>query len=143
MDHEYRERICLDEDCEKTVPDEHGFKLCARHLAKAWAAWEILNGRTVPENHDPLVMPLRRQDMRGIVYFATVKGQLKIGWTTDLRARLKQHGADELLWCTYGTQRDERRYLQTFESHLEHGQEWFALNETTRALVQELRSKGA
>ncbi|GAA1110636.1 hypothetical protein HNR24_000358 [Nesterenkonia jeotgali] len=33
---------CLKPRCEKRVPEGYGFQLCERHLAKAWAAFQIL-----------------------------------------------------------------------------------------------------
>ena len=33
---------CIKPNCEKRVPEGYGFQLCERHLAKSWAAFQIL-----------------------------------------------------------------------------------------------------
>lgn len=39
------ESECLKPRCSAAVPEGYGFQLCPRHLAKAWAAFEIIQGR--------------------------------------------------------------------------------------------------
>lgn len=139
---EHRVRECLHQHCEKQVPDHYGFQLCERHLAKAWAAFEVLHGRTeegITEERDPHVMKRGAGRRRGIVYFLEVNGQLKIGWTQNLKQRMYSLKASKVIWSTYGTRNDEKVYLRMFADHREHGQEWFALNDETRRMVEDLK----
>lgn len=140
---EFHTDECLHRNCEKQVPEHYGFQLCERHLAKAWAAFEVLHGQTeetIRDQKSPIVMHRGVERRRGIVYFAEAHGMLKIGWTQNLKQRVKSLNAKSVIWYTNGTRGDEAQYLKMFSEHLTQGNEWFALNGETRKMVDSLKS---
>jgi hypothetical protein len=88
--------------------------------------------------------PLRRAnpDVEGIVYYIRINGQVKIGYTKNLRSRSRAYPpGSELLAVEPGTRETERERHSLFSRDLAQGREWFhesdALTEHIAALVAE------
>lgn len=122
------------------VPPAHAFPLCERHLAKAWACFEVVKGSPVPEPREPFKAQNWQSTTNrvGAVYFARVRDELKIGWTSNITSRLSSISADALLHVQPGTLEDEAGFHFQFKEHLSRGREWFAFNETTEKMVDEI-----
>lgn len=131
---------CLVHHCEKEVPQHHGFKLCERHLAKAWAAYELANGRPQAPNNPEETINYTDPTTPGAVYFIRIGELLKIGWTTNINNRMHRLVPDAVLHVQPGTRQDEHQYHQQFKDHLAKGKEWFHMNNTTMQMVEELRT---
>jgi hypothetical protein len=75
----------------------------------------------------------------GVVYFIRFRDAVKIGFTTDLRARLSNLPYEELLGVAVGTQTDEARCHQIFGAHRIVG-EWFHDTPEVRAFIADVAS---
>lgn len=71
--------------------------------------------------------PKRNLPKDGTIYYLEHDGHIKIGWTSDLRRRMRQFPPGAALLATEpGTQSDERKVHRKFKVHRTHGNEWFA-----------------
>lgn len=92
----------------------------------------------------PIKSVRQRSSLRGIVYFiGPRRGQVKIGFTTDLPARLTRIQAHSPLWLTVlasveGTVETERNYHRQFNRHRLHG-EWFTRSPEIDAEIARLK----
>ena len=130
---------CGQGHCEKPALEDVDVQLCERHLAKAWAAYQLMHGTPeAPPEPDP-EPDLDSDTAPGAVYFIRVRDELKIGWTSNVPNRMRTLNPDALFHIEQGTRQDERRYHQMFSEHLVHGREWFACNDETTALVDNIR----
>ena len=68
--------------------------------------------------------PRQTRDIAGVVYFILLGDRIKIGYTTDLDARMRVIPHEEVLGTIPGTMRDERMYHAKFAKHRTTG-EWF------------------
>ena len=80
----------------------------------------------------------------GFIYFLRVGGFYKIGWTSDLKRRMKSYYPDSALMCVYPGTRGEEKKLHKRWAHLvSHGREWFMLApEITRHIEQQVKQHG-
>ena len=83
-------------------------------------------------------------DDEGFIYILRVGGCYKIGWTSDLKRRMKQYHPDTTLMCVYpGTRADEKKLHKRWGHHLRHGREWFVLApEIDRHIEQMIAKRG-
>lgn len=125
--------ICNMDQCERAASDRVGIALCERHLEKAWAAYQVLMGVTVPEPGQEPERDITSLDARGTVYIVRVKDMIKIGWTSDPERRMRQLEADAILHYQPGTRRDEYKMQAQCMDHLVKGREWF---DTSPAMIQ-------
>ena len=88
-----------------------------------------LNRRRYRETHDE------------VVYYVRVGEYIKIGFTGNLRERMKAYMTGTLLACEPGGRSTERLRLQQFQSHrAPHGQEWFLPSAALAAHIEEVRA---
>ncbi|WP_183665782.1 GIY-YIG nuclease family protein [Neomicrococcus aestuarii] len=132
------EATCCIPHCERKAHATQHMPLCERHLAKAWAEFEVLHGAEV-ENAKDERADFGDPNLPGVVYFVRVMDMLKIGWTSNLRGRISTLQADALLHFQQGTRKDEAAYHKQFREHLVAGREWFSYNEQTENMVMEIR----
>lgn len=67
---------------------------------------------------------MQRQD--GMLYFIRLGDLVKVGWTRDLRSRLKSYGASASLLVAYpGTRDDETTLHRQLRPALAKGREWY------------------
>ena len=130
---------CLVHHCEQNVPPTHGFQLCERHLAKAWAAYELAHGRPEVPNAPEETVDLHDWDTPGAVYIIRKGDLLKIGWTNNVAERFRKLQPDAVLHVEAGTREDEHGYHQRFKHHAARGREWFHLNDDTTRILEELQ----
>ena len=92
----------------------------------------------------PQIAAAREADLRrpGIVYYMRFGDRIKIGFTTDLRARALNVPNDEVVAAQPGTMRDERDLHQRFADILVEGQnEWFHNNADLEAHMASVRAQ--
>lgn len=130
--------LCNMDQCERAAADEVGIALCERHLQKAWAAYQIIQGRTPPAEGTDQERDVLSLDARGTVYVFRVQDMIKIGWTSNPNRRASQLKADAVLYFRAGTKRDERRLHELCADHLVKGKEWFDTSVWMARFVQEL-----
>jgi hypothetical protein len=75
----------------------------------------------------------------GIVYYMRIGNRVKIGWTGNLKSRMKSINPEELLATEPGTRDKERQRHKQFEHLRVHG-EWFAMEESLLSHIDILRS---
>ena len=69
----------------------------------------------------------------GVVYYLLVGKLIKIGWSSDLRQRLKSYPPDSKLLAVHpGTRETEKQMHQKFAHLLDKGREWFQDHEAIR-----------
>lgn len=72
----------------------------------------------------------------GLVYYMGINGQIKIGYTTNLRQRSSAYPpGTELLAVEPGTPELEKQRHNQFSRHLARGREWFADNPALTAHI--------
>lgn len=117
--------ICNMDQCERVASDRVGIALCERHLQKAWAAYQVIQGAEVPDLQPDPNRDVLSLDARGTVYFIRVGDLIKIGWTSKPDRRMRDLKADAILHFRAGTRRDEFRFHGMCLDHLAKGREWF------------------
>lgn len=137
------EDVCWAPHCEAPVADlTVGVRLCKRHLQKAWATMEYLaaNDPDMWPNGEPLQQrSVRDVEAHGTVYFARVGELIKIGWSSDVDARLSHLHADAVFHTQPGTRHDERALHAKFNHLLVKGREWFRADPELLAYIKGLR----
>lgn len=80
----------------------------------------------------------------GTIYFIRSGGYIKIGWTSNLKNRMRGYLPDTtLLAVKPGTRRDENRIHKRFAHLTTHGREWFPLApQITEYIAQVVREHG-
>lgn len=131
--------ICNMDQCERAASDRVGLALCERHLEKAWAAYQVLMGATVPEAQQNAERDTQSLDARGTVYVIRVQDMIKIGWTSNPEQRMQALKADAILHYQAGTRRDEYKLQGKCMDHLVKGREWFDTSPEMIRFVQNLR----
>lgn len=130
---------CGQGHCEKPALRDIDVQLCERHLAKAWAAYQLISGTPeVPDREDP--KPDYHDDSTpGAVYFIRKGDLLKIGWTSNIAQRFGHLSPDAVFHVEAGTRADEANYHSRFKEHLKEGREWFACNGDTMHIVDSIQ----
>lgn len=131
--------VCNMDYCESESSDRVGISLCERHIEKAWAAYQVLNGATVPEKQEDAGRDVQSIDARGTVYVVRVQDTIKIGWTSDPQNRMRQLKPDAILHSQAGTRRDEYKLQGRCMDHLVKGREWFDTSPAMIQFVKDLR----
>lgn len=132
-------RVCNMEQCDVAASDRVGIALCERHIEKAWAAYQVLQGAEIPA---PLPDPERDVhsiDARGTVYVVRVKDMIKIGWTSNPASRMSHLKVDAVLHYQAGTRRDEYKLQGMCMDYLVKGREWFDTSPAMTRFVKDLR----
>lgn len=127
--------MCGHGRCTADVMPDIDVQLCERHLAKAWAAFELITGNPEPAAQENPIPDTHSTNIPGAIYFIRVGDLLKIGWTSDVAGRFRQLSPDAVIHIEAGTKADERDYHRQFAEHLVHGREWFTCNDTTMNAV--------
>lgn len=131
--------ICNIDHCESKTSERVGIALCERHIEKAWAAYQVLQGANVPARLPDAERDVRSLDARGTVYVVRVKDMIKIGWTSNPASRMSHLKADAILHFKPGTRRDEYKLQGRCMDHLVKGREWFDTSPAMIAFVKDLR----
>lgn len=134
---------CGQGHCEKPAMRDIDVQLCERHLAKAWASYQLIAGTPeVPQQPDPKPN-YNDASTPGAVYFIRKGDLLKIGWTSNVAKRFGHLSPDAVFHIEPGTRQDEANYHSMFHEHLREGREWFACNDETMNIVDSIQRKGA
>jgi len=105
---------------------------------QARVLWEARRAQSVFEGS----LKEKAPDSEGLVYYIRINGQVKIGYTTNLKQRSRSYPpGSELLAVEPGTPEWERQRHVQFDRFLVRGREWFMespeLQEHMAALVEE------
>lgn len=147
--------MCCYPECEqpvaKALPQPVG--LCLGHALDVWASVDESGDTLVPITHYRLNRKLeqhRREEREaeaalsrdiapGWVYYLLVGDRIKIGWTADVRSRMRAYPPNaDLLAVHPGTKMLERDLHHQFTSWLAAGREWFADCEDIRAHIAQV-----
>lgn len=86
--------------------------------------------------------PPQKPTATSCLYLIRVGGNIKLGWTADLRKRMRDYPPDSLLLATCpGSRRDEQRLHKRYAHLLSHGREWYPLSPDLLRLAEEWKSK--
>jgi len=130
---------------------------CSTHLAIAWSQMQRLRGhpeliQTVEALNAKARADAEAKEAReqaaflartdGQIYFIRLNDLIKVGWSRDIRGRLKSYGASAQLLCHYPATRDDETTLhRQLRPALAKGREWYHPGDVidlflTRALEQ-------
>lgn len=107
------------------------FPICPKHASAAYAfVRDALSGPMPPlplcDGALPAVSPGRTSMASGLVYYIELGGDVKIGWTRNLRRRLHAYPPSAVLLAVEpGTRELEKVRHQQFAHLLVGGREWF------------------
>ena len=132
--------ICNMDQCHRDASIRVGITLCERHLQKAWAAYQVIQGAEVPEMQEDPERDVRSLDARGTVYMIRVGDLIKIGWTSSPKQRMKELKPDAILHYKAGTRRDEYKLHALCIDHLVKGREWFASSPWMIQFVKDIQA---
>lgn len=137
--------MCCWPECDQPSVDE-SVPLCQRHHLTAWrtfekmALWPLeelrrdyLDRRT---SHRPGPTRPNRETV-GLVYFIRLGSRVKIGFTSNIRARLADLPHDEVLGVAVGGFADEKRCHDAF-AHLRTAGEWFRAEPDLLAFIADV-----
>lgn len=83
---------------------------------------------------------LARQD--GDIYFIKLNGMVKVGWSRDLRQRVRSYGASAELLVSYPATRDDETNLhRQLRPALAKGREWYEDGDVIQSFIAEALSK--
>lgn len=126
--------ICAHGKCKGPVPEESPVALCGKHLIEAHLYVEDRKRLHLDAQEAELAVAAgvrrfpksaaRAQVGQSYVYFLRLGDRIKIGYTTNLKERLKNLPHEEVLCVIPGTMDDERRYLEQWSCERTAG-EWF------------------
>lgn len=138
-----REPVCCYPDCLAEPWPEARAPLCWDHMVdvSGQVMLEVSDRTPLEPSRSQLhgaVPPLN--DQRGQVYFVRFGHNVKIGFTTNLKRRLKDIPHEEILATYPGSRRDEKRCHALFaDLRLEttHGREWFHMDQRILDFIAE------
>lgn len=140
---DHLDHVCCGQGCTMTVNDDAPVPLCTHHLRIAFAHVLMNAEHKAAEVADPIEYedeaeqqtPTYRSSVlttMGFVYFVRFSDRIKIGWSGNPTARLRNVPHDEVLAIVPGTMEDERQMHAMFARFRVNG-EWF---EAKRDLLQ-------
>lgn len=112
------------------------FPLCVKHIA------QVVEFANQARDHalDMKRVEARQTEQVGTIYYVRTGPFVKIGFTGNLRTRLKQYPPDaELLVTEVGTPKLEKQRHRQFEADLIGRTEWFHPSEALMAHIEALR----
>lgn len=114
------------------------FPICLKHAAEVTRYVKELFSPD-PRNRPA---PVEAQPQLGVIYYLRVGELIKVGFTTQLKARLAAYPPDATLLATEpGTQCDERDRHKLFATALQYGHEWFHPIPELLAYIEVLKSE--
>lgn len=95
-------------------------------MAKHRASDGVYTSSAIEDNRRTSIPELMR-DLGPVVYYLRVGDLVKVGFTTDLAARLRHYPAETklLAWRMNGSFDMEREICQRLRTSVDHGREWF------------------
>lgn len=129
-------RRCLVRSCGRPVTEsliESEVLLCESHAAEVLGRLGAFLPVDQVDEPEPEPSP---QSSAGWVYYFESNGLIKIGWTSDLARRMRQHGPGiVLLAIEPGSRRLEHARHSLFNEFLAEGREWFTDSPEIRAHI--------
>jgi hypothetical protein len=86
--------------------------------------------------------PERKPEVREVVYFISMQGLIKVGYTKNFLQRMRAYGPCELLCVVEGGRAEEALVHQTLRHDLHHGAEWYNDTEFVRQVITGMQDKG-
>jgi hypothetical protein len=80
--------------------------------------------------------------LREVVYFISMQGLIKVGYTKNFLQRMRAYGPCELLCVVEGGRAEEALVHQTLRHDLHHGAEWYNDTEFVRQVITGMQDKG-
>lgn len=121
---------CCYPNCHASLSRTVHVPLCDRHAVKVYRSVAATLADLDPDTPAAFVSrgkaDVGRSTRNGLVYFIRFSDRVKIGFTTDLAARLNDLPYDEVLVTVPGTMHDEKALHRRFAEHRVH-REWFIL----------------
>ena len=123
---------CCHPNCDWPVSEKLSSPLCDRHSQNVYLAVKSLVDNLSPEakvaSQGYSNRPQSANYEQGLVYFINKRGLIKIGFTTDLRGRVRGLGCrlEDVVGTMPGTMQDEKILHARFR-HLCVGGEWFRI----------------
>jgi hypothetical protein len=124
--------LSLPRDVSRTLP------LCGRHLVIIFKSGADLDqdpdvlearkrwGRQQADQLDREDREVNNDGAEGHIYFVRQNGLVKVGWSSKLRNRLKQYGANVEILCHFpATRADETNLHRQLRPYLARGREWY------------------
>lgn len=131
-DYDLLNHMCTVSKCKAHTEEDAPVPLCSDHMRIAFAhylmsaegmAAEVAEPDTYEEEPTQAYRTSVLTTM-GFVYFVRFSDRIKIGWSGNPEARLKNVPHDEVLAIVPGTMQDERKLHAAFAHHRVTG-EWF------------------
>jgi hypothetical protein len=131
------------------------FPICSHHAIKVFVE---LRDRLASVKNDPVVYLSRMFDMLdderareakhnptdGLVYYVAIGEHIKIGFSRDVRQRMRQYPPHrKLLAVEPGSMTLEHQRLREFAEYLDSGNEWFRMGSRLMDHIQGLREIAA
>lgn len=144
-DYDLLNGMCTAEGCAAQASEDAPVPLCPNHMRVAFAHYLIsIEGRAAEVAELDMYEDEPTQAYRtsvlttvGFVYFVRFSDRIKIGWSGNPGARLKNVPHDEVLAIIPGTMLDERKLHAAFARHRVVG-EWFELNQDLLDFIADL-----
>jgi hypothetical protein len=119
-DHLKGTKYCCFPGCNRAIETRLDQPICSHHARKVYyEVRDFIDAAISRHPTKPKSVPKRAQRSRafpqqkmrrqGLVYFARLGVNIKIGFTTNLKERMTALGADEVLATVPGTMADEKR----------------------------------
>ena len=140
-----RDATCVWDECEDIPYEELAAPLCLNHAKRLTVQVMLLTSGKISHRtkkldtkqapaHEPVTT--ERSARYGYVYFVRFADRIKIGYSDDPTARLKNLPHDEILALVPGTMSTEKKYHNMFKDIRITG-EWFASH---RKLIDFIRT---
>lgn len=113
---------CVYGACEASPSITLDLPICDRHAIKVYRAVSAATSG-LAEHRTTSARP-QSATTRGSVYFFRQGERIKIGFSTNVKQRIKDFGAGQLLGTMPGTMHTERQMHERF-AHLRDAGEWF------------------
>jgi hypothetical protein len=112
--------------------------LCFEHLAEShWIFRGIMDDLRADSERRVAEQKPEPRPAKGLVYFVRLGNRIKIGYTTNMKARMVAVPHEEVLGTVPGTMTDERRCHAAFAHLREHG-EWFRAEPDLLKFIEDL-----
>ena len=145
------------EFCDAPAFDGLPFPVCGRHAAELYRAvrermdglasdplgfaTRMIEASDAEDRRRYANMPVPREE---VVYYVRLGDHVKIGYTSDLKARMNKYGPTARLLATErGTMSTESARLRQFAQYLDAGKEWFRPGPRLMAHIRNLKTSVA
>ena len=133
---------CCYPTCSARSSEKFDLPMCDRHIVRVYRAVQGAMAATDASAPVPVVHRIRGDTTKfraGEVYFIGFRDRIKIGFSTDVHARLQRVAHDRVLAVIPGTMATEKALHHRF-AHLRVSGEWFEPGDDLMAYIAEVRA---